>query len=85
MRLVFSYVIAQGVCYLFLCEASFPKKVAFAYLEDLHSEFYDQYGRRVPTVTRPYSFIEFGKAICDPAHSRNTVSFTLCTKNQILD
>ncbi|XP_029308751.1 LOW QUALITY PROTEIN: vesicle-trafficking protein SEC22b-A [Cottoperca gobio] len=55
----FHYLIAQGVCYLFLCEASFPKKLAFAYLADLHSEFYDQYGRRVPTVTRPYSFIEF--------------------------
>lgn len=55
----FHYLIAQGVCYLFLCEASFPKKMAFAYLEDLHSEFYDQYGRRVPTVMRPYSFIEF--------------------------
>lgn len=55
----FHYLIAQGVCYLSLCEASFPKKLAFAYLEDLHSEFYEQYGRRVPTVTRPYSFIEF--------------------------
>ncbi|KAM3604052.1 uncharacterized protein V6R79_005829 [Siganus canaliculatus] len=55
----FHYIIAQGVCYLVLCNASFPKKMAFAYLEDLHSEFYDQYGRRVPTVTRPYSFIEF--------------------------
>ncbi|KAG8014008.1 Vesicle-trafficking protein SEC22b [Nibea albiflora] len=55
----FHYIIAQGVCYLLLCEASFPKKMAFAYLEDLHSEFYDQYGRRVATVTRPYSFIEF--------------------------
>lgn len=59
--LVLSYIIAQGVCYLVLCEASFPKKMAFGYLEDLHAEFYDQYGRRVPTVTRPYSFIEFGK------------------------
>ncbi|KAM8728673.1 vesicle-trafficking protein SEC22b-A [Acanthopagrus schlegelii] len=55
----FHYFIAQGVCYLALCEASFPRKMAFSYLEDLHSEFYDQYGRRVPTVTRPYSFIEF--------------------------
>ncbi|XP_042353557.1 vesicle-trafficking protein SEC22b-A [Plectropomus leopardus] len=55
----FHYLIAQGICYLFLCGASFPKKMAFAYLEDLHSEFYDQYGRRVAVVTRPYSFIEF--------------------------
>ncbi|XP_031710888.1 vesicle-trafficking protein SEC22b-A [Anarrhichthys ocellatus] len=55
----FHYLIAQGVCYLFLCEASFPKKMVFAYLEDLHSEFNQQYGKKVPTVTRPYSFIEF--------------------------
>ncbi|XP_026169137.1 vesicle-trafficking protein SEC22b-A [Mastacembelus armatus] len=55
----FHFLIAQGVCYLSLCEASFPKKMVFAYLEDLHNEFYDQYGKKVPTVTRPYSFIEF--------------------------
>lgn len=58
-ELNFHYLIAQGVCYLSLCEASFPKKMVFAYLEDLHNEFSDQYGRRVPGVTRPYSFIEF--------------------------
>ncbi|XP_063318221.1 vesicle-trafficking protein SEC22b-like [Pelmatolapia mariae] len=55
----FQLLISQGVCYLSLCEASFPRKMAFAYLEDLSNEFYDQYGRRIPTVTRPYSFIEF--------------------------
>uniref|UniRef100_A0A8C6WJ00 SEC22 homolog B, vesicle trafficking protein a n=1 Tax=Neogobius melanostomus TaxID=47308 RepID=A0A8C6WJ00_9GOBI len=54
----FHYLIQEGVCYLCLCEASFPKKMAFAYLDDLHSKFFDQYGRKVPTVTRPYSFIE---------------------------
>ncbi|XP_076000822.1 vesicle-trafficking protein SEC22b-A [Genypterus blacodes] len=55
----FHYLIEQGVCYLALCEASFPKKVVFAYLEDLESQFHDQYGRRVSKVSRPYSFIEF--------------------------
>ncbi|XP_028282858.1 vesicle-trafficking protein SEC22b-A [Parambassis ranga] len=55
----FHSLIAHGVCYLCLCEASFPKKMAFAYLEDIHNEFYDQYGKRVATVMRPYSFIEF--------------------------
>lgn len=44
-----------------LCECSFPKKLAFAYLEDLQAEFHEQHGKRVPTVSRPYSFIEFGK------------------------
>lgn len=81
MLVVFSYLIAQGVCYLFLCEASFPKKMAFAYLEDLHSEFYDQYGRRVPTVTRPYSFIEFGETFCALVRSRNIVPVTQRTKS----
>jgi len=49
------------VCYLVLCEASFAKKLAFAYLEDLQAEFHEQHGKKVPTVSRPYSFIEFGK------------------------
>ena len=53
-------MIEHGVCYLTLCEAVYPKKMAFGFLEDLHTEFYDNYGRKVPTVTRPYSFIEFG-------------------------
>lgn len=56
-----SYIIEKGVCYLVLCESAFPKKLAFAYLEDLHSEFDEQHGKKVPTVSRPYSFIEFGE------------------------
>lgn len=62
-----SYIIEQGVCYLVLCEAAFPKKLAFAYLEDLHSEFDEQHGKKVPTVSRPYSFIEFGKFLLLPS------------------
>ncbi|KAL7984699.1 hypothetical protein Chor_003269, partial [Crotalus horridus] len=57
--MTFHYIIEKGVCYLILCEAAFPKKMAFAYLEDLHSEFDEQHGKKVPTVSRPYSFIEF--------------------------
>ncbi|XP_005721018.1 vesicle-trafficking protein SEC22b-B-like [Pundamilia nyererei] len=55
----FHFLISQGVCYIILCEASFPKTMAFEYLEDLSKEFYVQYGKKVPTVSRPYSFIEF--------------------------
>lgn len=73
MFLVLSYLIAQGVCYLSLCEASFPKKMVFAYLDELHSEFYEQYGKKVPSVTRPYSFIEFGKTGLHE-HSRKIAS-----------
>lgn len=55
----FHYAIEKGVCYLVLCEAGFPKKLAFAYLEDLVGEFNEQYGMKVSSVSRPYSFIEF--------------------------
>ncbi|XP_065124652.1 vesicle-trafficking protein SEC22b-A [Paramisgurnus dabryanus] len=55
----FHYAIEKGVCYLVLCEAGFPKKLAFAYLEDLVGEFNEQYGIKVSSVSRPYSFIEF--------------------------
>ncbi|XP_043110713.1 vesicle-trafficking protein SEC22b-A [Puntigrus tetrazona] len=57
--MAFHYVIEKGVCYLVICEAGFPKKLAFAYLEDLEGEFSEQYGTKVPSVSRPYSFIEF--------------------------
>jgi len=57
----FSYVISNGICYLVLCDATFSKKLAFSYLEELSSEFFVQYGNRVDSVTRPYAFIEFGE------------------------
>ncbi|XP_078074050.1 vesicle-trafficking protein SEC22b-B isoform X2 [Mustelus asterias] len=57
--MTFHYVIEKGVCYLVLCEGVYPKKLAFAYLEDLQAEFDEQHGKKVPTVSRPYSFIEF--------------------------
>ncbi|XP_003438086.1 vesicle-trafficking protein SEC22b-B-like [Oreochromis niloticus] len=83
----FHLLIAQGVCYLTLCEASFPKKMAFEYLEDLRKKFYDQYGEAVPTVTRPYSFTEFGTRIQKekkPSVS-STLRRTLANINKELD
>uniref|UniRef100_A0A1W7R9L8 Vesicle-trafficking protein SEC22b n=1 Tax=Hadrurus spadix TaxID=141984 RepID=A0A1W7R9L8_9SCOR len=59
----FHYIIDNNVCYLVLCEKSFPKRVAFSYLEDLRNEFYSQYGERFQAVTRPYHFIEFDNYI----------------------
>jgi hypothetical protein len=44
-----------------LAERNYSKRLAFSYLEDLAQEFHLQYGKKVNTVTRPYSFIEFGK------------------------
>lgn len=55
----FHYIIDRGVCYLCLCDKGFSKRLAFQYLEQLLVEFASQYGSRVETVSRPYSFIEF--------------------------
>lgn len=56
---VFHYLLENRICYLCLCEKTFSKRLAFSYLEDLATEFQQQYGPRLFTVTRPYSFIEF--------------------------
>ena len=58
-----SYLIDQDVCYLVLCEQSYSKKLAFSFLEDLAQEFSSLYGKKVQSVNRPYSFIEFGNTI----------------------
>merc|ERR1712013_869513 len=40
-------------------EVHFSKKTAYAFLDDLAQEFHNQYGHKINTATRPYSFIEF--------------------------
>merc|ERR1711988_1138047 len=56
---LFHYIIEQDACFLTLCDRNFNKKLAYSFLEDLSQEFYSQYGHRINTATRPYSFIEF--------------------------
>lgn len=46
-----------------LCEQNYSKRLAYSYLDDIAQEFHRQYGKRVNTVTRPYSFIEFDNYI----------------------
>ncbi|KAJ3227035.1 SNAP receptor [Chytriomyces hyalinus] len=56
---VFHYLIEFGVCYLTLCDRSYPKKLAFAYLEEIQKEFHEKYGNEVASVARPYAFVKF--------------------------
>ena len=58
-----SYIIENGVCFLTLTERTFSKRAAFSFLEELSSEFHREFGSRIATATRPYSFIEFGKQL----------------------
>ena len=56
-----SYVIEEGICYLALCEHSYPPQLAFSYLENIHRDFSEQHGQDVHRAQRPYHFIEFGE------------------------
>lgn len=53
------YITDNDVCYLSLCEKSYPKKLAIKFLEELQKEFDIQYGHDVPSTKRPYAFIKF--------------------------
>lgn len=43
-----------------MCDLQFSKRTAFSYLEELSNQFFNEYGTKIHTVARPYSFIEFG-------------------------
>lgn len=57
----FHYIIDSDVCFLTLVEKSYPKKLAYQYLEELQREFLSLYGRDIEQARRPYAFIKFGK------------------------
>ncbi|XP_064394995.1 vesicle-trafficking protein SEC22b-like [Halichondria panicea] len=58
-RMVFHYILEEGICYLALCDLTYPAKLAFNYLENLHKDFSEQHGNDVHKASRPYHFIEF--------------------------
>ena len=55
-----SYINQDGVCYMCLTEKSYPKRLAFNYLEELLKEFMGKYRDEVDTASRQYAFIKFG-------------------------
>ena len=60
---MYSYIIEGRVCYLTMCDRSYPKKLAFQYLEDLKNEFERVNGNQIETAARPYAFIKFGMVL----------------------
>lgn len=62
-QLVFHYVIEEGICYLALCEPTYPPQLAFTYLDNVHKDFSEQHGQNIHRAQRPYHFIEFGAEI----------------------
>ncbi|THH33762.1 hypothetical protein EUX98_g367 [Antrodiella citrinella] len=53
------YLIADNVIYMVLTEKSYPRKLAFSYLDELSKEFATSYGAKVETVRKPYAFVGF--------------------------
>ena len=58
-----SYLISDGVIYLTIAEKSYPRKLAFLYLDELAREFSQSYGSKVDTARKPYAFVGFGESI----------------------
>lgn len=43
-----------------ICDNSYPRKLAFSYLDELSKEFQRSYGDKIDGATRPYAFMGFG-------------------------
>jgi vesicle transport protein SEC22 len=56
-----SYLIADNVVFLTIADKSYPRKLAFSYLDELSKEFATTYGPKVETVRKPYAFVGFGE------------------------
>ncbi|KTW26680.1 hypothetical protein T552_02688 [Pneumocystis carinii B80] len=54
------YFIDNNVCYLCICDKSYPRKLAFSYLDEISKEFWNVYGNDVIKLSlRPYAFVQF--------------------------
>lgn len=59
--IAYSYLIRDDICFLCICDRSYPRKLAFTYLADLATEFTTTYSPaqyHSPNL-RPYAFVEF--------------------------
>jgi vesicle transport protein SEC22 len=56
----FSYVISNSVVYLCIAAKSYPRKLAFSYLDELSKEFERSYSSELSNPNlRPYAFVKF--------------------------
>lgn len=57
----FSYLVVGDIVYITLCDKSYPRKLAYTFLEELAKEFDIQYGNEARTAKRSYQCIKFGE------------------------
>jgi hypothetical protein len=58
-----SYLIMNNVVYLTIADKSYPRKLAFSYLDELAKEFDQSHGAQVDSVRKPYAFVGFGACL----------------------
>lgn len=63
--------------YLTIADKSYPRKLAFSYLEELSKEFSVSYGPKVESVRKPYAFVGFGARSCYTKRILTEHSFVL--------
>ncbi|KAI4347536.1 hypothetical protein L6164_008343 [Bauhinia variegata] len=61
----FNYLVENGVFFIVLCDSSYPRKLAFHYLQDLKKEFEKFDETLIGKITRPYSFVRFDGIIAN--------------------
>ncbi|GMN44618.1 hypothetical protein TIFTF001_013815 [Ficus carica] len=55
----FYYSVENGIAFITLSESSYPRKLAFHYLQDLQKEFHKFDSGLMEKIARPYSFVRF--------------------------
>jgi vesicle transport protein SEC22 len=71
---LFHYLLDGGICFLTVAGKSFPKRLAFAYLEEVHRAFIEElkrhygtgsvdYRSQIETIQKPYYFITFDRTV----------------------
>lgn len=74
------YLISSDIVYVCITDRSYPRKLAFTYLQDLATEFGTTYpmAQLLSTTLRPYAFMEFDTFI---SRTKATYSDTRATQN----
>ncbi|KAG6002301.1 hypothetical protein E4U21_003252 [Claviceps maximensis] len=74
------YLIERDIIFLTICDASYPRKLAFTYLSDLSREFHTTHTPQAvqSPVLRPYAYMDFDNFI---AKTRTTYADSRASQN----
>ncbi|XP_010537189.1 PREDICTED: 25.3 kDa vesicle transport protein isoform X2 [Tarenaya hassleriana] len=59
----FHFLLEKNVCFITLSDSSYPRKLAFHFLQDLQMEFETFDDTLIKKISKPYSFVKFDSII----------------------